>query len=361
VIGDASIVHAAFGCQGLTAWECRQLAAHLTARNDWDRAGILVDNKAHESPLAKSFPNIESLIAVKIPLDGRAGYVVVINKVIRNSRRLDDALAKATIPLLEKGMADAFHRGDAALLSSFSTLVAAQARTSHRHQDLKDLVVGLTRSLTAAIDAKDSYTAGHSERVARMAVELGKELSLPEEQLNDVYLAGLLHDIGKIGIRDDVLGKSGRLTEEERKHINEHVLIGHRILTGLTGIDHLLGGVRYHHEQYNGSGYPEGLVGERIPRLARIIAVADSFDAMSSHRPYRDGMPLEEVEAILRNGSGQQWDPVVIEAFLKCKDRMRDIRQTGIGDSLREALNGVIGHDHYKEDVSLNFAVKKST
>jgi HD-GYP domain-containing protein (c-di-GMP phosphodiesterase class II) len=258
----------------------------------------------------------------------------------------------------EKAAREEFQRNDSALLASFSTLVAAQARTSYRHQDLKDLVVGLTRALTAAIDAKDSYTAGHSERVARMSMELGKELGLPEEQLNDIYLAGLLHDIGKIGIRDEVLSKPGRLTDEERRHINEHVVIGHRILSGLTGIDHLLPGVLYHHEHFNGSGYPEGLTGDRIPRLARIIAVADSFDAMSSDRPYRVRMPPQQVENVLREGAGKQWDPVIIDAFIKCKDRLCDIRQRGIGDSLREALNGAMRQDQYKEDASLNFNMR---
>lgn len=359
VIGDTSTVHASLGGQGLSNWDCRQLAAHLTARNDWDRAGILIDNDTHDSPLAKSFPKIINLVAVKIPADGRAGYVVAINKKQRGARPADESVMKSRAEQFEKSAGEAFQRHDAVLLASFSTLVAAQSRTSHRHQDLKDLVVGLTRALTAAIDAKDSYTAGHSERVARMSVELGKELGLPEEQLNDIYLAGLLHDIGKIGIRDVVLGKSGRLTDSERMHINEHVVIGHRILSGLTGIDHLLPGILYHHEQYNGSGYPEGLVGERIPRLARIIAVADSFDAMSSDRPYRKGMPMEQVEQVLCNGAGSQWDPAIVDAFRKCKERLRDIRQRGIGDSLREALNGALRQEQYKEDVSLNFGMKK--
>jgi HD-GYP domain-containing protein (c-di-GMP phosphodiesterase class II) len=359
VIADASTVHTAPGITALSNWECRQLAAHLSARNDWDRLGILLDNKAHESPLAKSFPKIQSLIAVKIPTDiGRTGYVVAINKKSGSGPQVDDSGLKSKLEMPEKAAREEFQRNDSALLASFSTLVAAQARTSYRHQDLKDLVVGLTRALTAAIDAKDSYTAGHSERVARMSMELGKELGLPEEQLNDIYLAGLLHDIGKIGIRDEVLSKPGRLTDEERRHINEHVVIGHRILSGLTGIDHLLPGVLYHHEHFNGSGYPEGLTGDRIPRLARIIAVADSFDAMSSDRPYRVRMPPQQVENVLREGAGKQWDPVIIDAFIKCKDRLCDIRQRGIGDSLREALNGAMRQDQYKEDASLNFNMR---
>ena len=159
-----------------------------------------------------------------------------------------------------------FRRSDAALLMPFASLIGLHVRASQRYLHIKDLLVGLTRSLTAAIDAKDAYTYGHSERVARAAVELGRELGLQEDELSDIYLAGLLHDIGKIGIRDDVLTKRGPLTDEEFKHIQQHVVIGHRILADLHAIAHLLPGVLYHHERYDGGGYPEGLQGRRASR-----------------------------------------------------------------------------------------------
>lgn len=360
VIGDATAYVGPRGEQPLSPWDCQQLATLLADRTDWDRTGILIDNHADQSSLAKKFPRINGLTAVKIQAEGAVGYLIVINKIDRNARSIHEPPADVA-NVAVRGPVAAFQLSDAALLASFSTLIAAQTRTANRYQDVKNLIVGLTRSLTAAIDAKDAYTAGHSERVARMAVELGRELNLPEEQLNDIYLSGLLHDIGKIGIRDDVLGKNGVLTPEERQHINEHVVIGHRILAGLTGIDHILDGVLYHHEQYNGTGYPSQLAGDKIPQLARIIAVADSFDAMSSDRPYRPGMPLEKVERIFREGSGKQWDPAMVEAFLRCKEKLSEIRQRGIGESLREALDGAIRKETDKDDVSLNFAVRKSS
>ncbi|MDB5341527.1 MAG: hypothetical protein JWN70_7146 [Planctomycetaceae bacterium] len=360
VIGEATAVVSPNSGDSLSLWECQQLASLLADHTDWDQSGILIENSVAETVIGKKFPRISTLTAVKIQSETSSGYLIVINKIDRGVRLNPGT---ASTPSLESGRKSSgalFQLSDAALLASFSTLVAAQARTSHRHQDVKNLVVGLTRSLTAAIDAKDSYTAGHSERVARMAVELGKELNLPDEQLNDIYLAGLLHDVGKIGIRDDVLCKNGLLTNEERQHINEHVVIGHRILSGLTGIDQLLDGVLYHHEQFNGSGYPTGLSGEQIPYVARIIAVADSFDAMSSDRPYRAGMPLEKVESIFQQGSGKQWDPNVVNAFMRCKEKLSEIRQRGIGESLREALDNAIRKDSDKQDdASLNFAVKK--
>ncbi|MES2789072.1 MAG: HD-GYP domain-containing protein [Planctomycetota bacterium] len=359
VIGESLAMASPRSGNSLTLWECQQLAGMLSEHPNWDRAEILIDNNPANTEIGQKFPQIHGLAAVKIQSENESGYLIIINKVNRPSRPPSDSPSPSNPDQETKPAATPFQISDPALLASFSTLIAAQARTSNRYQDVKNLVVGLTRSLTAAIDAKDSYTAGHSERVARMAVELGKEMSLPEEQLNDIYLAGLLHDIGKIGIRDEVLCKDGVLTNEERQHINEHVVIGHRILSGLTGIDQLLDGVLYHHEQYNGTGYPTGLSGEQIPQLARIIAVADSFDAMSSDRPYREGMKLDKVQQIFEDGSGEQWDPNIVNAFLRCKQRMSEIRQRGIGESLREALDGAIRQDSEKDDASLNFAIKR--
>lgn len=357
--GDTNAVVVTRGVGGLSSWECRQLAGALGEHPDWDRTGVLIDNSGDWSSLGIKSPQFSNVMAVRTLIDGAKGYVIVLNKVSHSGSRggIDVESRSGNV---ETSCYETFQRSDAALLASFVTLMTAQARTSRRHQGLKDLVVGLTRSLTAAIDAKNAYTAGHSERVARMAVELGKEMGLPEEQLNDIYLAGLLHDIGKIGIRDDVLGKKERLTDDERDHINQHVVIGHRILSGLTAIEHLLGGVLYHHEQWDGKGYPEGLKEEEIPELARILAVADGFDAMSSDRPYRKGMSLERVEEIFRAGTGKQWDPVTMAAFWRCKDKLSEIRQIGIGDSLREALEGALRQGAPKDEGSLQFAMKKA-
>jgi HD-GYP domain-containing protein (c-di-GMP phosphodiesterase class II) len=222
--------------------------------------------------------------------------------------------------------------------------MSSQWRAANRYHDLKELLVGLTRSLTAAIDAKDRYTFGHSERVARVAIELGRELELQEEDLSDLYLAGLLHDIGKIGIRDAVLCKQGPLTPEEFDHIKQHPTIGYQILADLRSVRHILPGVLYHHERYDGKGYPHGLQGDSIPLLARILAVADSFDAMCSNRAYRSAMAPERVEQIFREGTGTQWDRRVVDALFRCKERLYSIRQRGVGDSLRHALDDALRH-----------------
>jgi HD-GYP domain-containing protein (c-di-GMP phosphodiesterase class II) len=143
--------------------------------------------------------------------------------------------------------------------------------------------------------------------------------------LNTIYLSGLLHDIGKIGIDDTVLRKPGKLTHEEYEHIKKHPELGYNILKDIRQIKDALPAVLYHHEAWDGGGYPDGLAGEDIPFLARILAVADAFDAMGSDRSYRKGMSDDRVDQILREGAGQQWDTRVVEAFFAIRDEMREI------------------------------------
>jgi putative nucleotidyltransferase with HDIG domain len=309
----------------LSASECRQLATVLERTSQGQKRGLVVCNAVQEASWGGRFPGIHHLLAVLVADTEPTGWMIAVNKVPAGP-----------------GEEAAFRRTDAALLAPFTSTLGLLLRASRRYRDLKELLVGLARSLTAAIDAKDAYTYGHSERVARIAVELAREMGLPADERSDVYLAGLLHDIGKIGIRDTVLGKREPLTEEEHAHVREHVTIGYKILADLLPIRHLLSGVLSHHERYDGRGYPEGLRGEDIPRLARILAVADSYDAMSTSRPYREALPAGQVEQILIEGAGSQWDRQVVDAFLRCRQRLSTIRQQGLGESLRFALDGAL-------------------
>ncbi len=222
-------------------------------------------------------------------------------------------------------------------------LLARRMLIGHRqqlqsHERLRESLFGLVRCLTAAIDAKDPYTWGHSERVARMAARLGQQIGLPPAVLSDLYLAGLLHDIGKIGIRDDVLQKPGRLTEDELAHIQTHPVIGDRLVAPLKQLQHLRPGVRGHHERWDGKGYPDRLAGEAIPLLARVLAVADSCDAMMAARPYRPALPPDEVGRVMRLGAGSQWDADVVAAFLGCRAELYAICESGTGDGMTAAV-----------------------
>jgi HD-GYP domain-containing protein (c-di-GMP phosphodiesterase class II) len=230
-----------------------------------------------------------------------------------------------------------------AKLAPVAALIASHRANARTYADLKDLLFGVVRALTAAIDAKDPYTSGHSERVARIAVRLGEELGLSPHRRGDLYLMGLLHDVGKIGIEDGVLKKTGPLTDSEFRLIQSHVEIGVNILADLKKLHHLLPGVRFHHESLDGSGYPSGLVGEEIPLEARILAVADAFDAMSSTRPYRRRLSPADVDARFREGSGRQWDPRVVDALFACRADLDRIRQKGLGESLNRVVDETLG------------------
>jgi HD-GYP domain-containing protein (c-di-GMP phosphodiesterase class II) len=171
-------------------------------------------------------------------------------------------------------------------------------------------------------------------------------LGLSANERGDLYLCGLLHDVGKIGVKDAVLQKPGPLTPEEFGEIRQHVRIGVQILSDLKKLHHLLPGVAHHHENYDGTGYPEGLAGEEIPRIARILAVADAFDAMSSTRPYRRRLAAEQIDRIFRDGSGSQWDPSIVDALFACRSQVERIRQKGLGDSVMQVVDDTVGRGH---------------
>ncbi|BBB32456.1 metal dependent phosphohydrolase [Thermotomaculum hydrothermale] len=181
----------------------------------------------------------------------------------------------------------------------------------------KRLFISTITALAAAIDAKDEYTRGHSERVTKISVIIGKYLGLNAIELERIKVAGLLHDIGKIGIDDKILRKPGILTAEEFEEMKKHPVIGYNILAPIKELKEINKGVKYHHEKWDGSGYPEGLKGEQIPLIARIIAVADTFDAMTSRRPYQDPMDPEFVRDKIMDFAGIRYDRRVVAAFVK--------------------------------------------
>jgi HD-GYP domain-containing protein (c-di-GMP phosphodiesterase class II) len=184
--------------------------------------------------------------------------------------------------------------------------------------EIRDMFTQTVRSLAGAIDAKDPFTAGHSERVQLIAKDLGQELRCTDAQLEALEWGGLLHDVGKIGIPDAILLKTGALDKEERMVMNAHPVKGEEILRPVEKLAPELPIIRHHHEWFNGSGYPDRLVGAQIPRLARIMHVADSFEAMTAARPYRL-TPLTQKQALdeLHKFSGIQFDPEVVAAFDK--------------------------------------------
>jgi len=182
---------------------------------------------------------------------------------------------------------------------------------------LEQLDLGTLTALARAIDAKSAWTAGHSERVTSLALKMGHAMGLPAKSLEIMHRGGLLHDIGKIGTPPNVLDKPGKLEPEEMQIMEDHVKIGVRILEPIPCFREALPMVAQHHEWFDGSGYPAGLAGENISLHARILAVADCYDAIVSNRPYRNGLPQHHALEILKQRSGTQFDPLVIEVFMR--------------------------------------------
>jgi len=229
----------------------------------------------------------------------------------------------------QKRSKKAFKREEIDFFIALANDVAMALKNAFLFEDLqleiernRRLFFETTRALSAAIDAKDHYTRGHTARVTQYSIAIARKMMEQEfehwdqEFLERLHIAGLLHDIGKIGVPEAILNKKGSLTPEERLKINEHTLIGAMILAPIKDLDNAIVGVKYHHERYDGKGYPEGLRGEEIPLVAAIISVADSYDAMTTDRPYRRSMTRDQAAMELERCSGTQFNPKVVRAAM---------------------------------------------
>jgi len=206
---------------------------------------------------------------------------------------------------------------DTKTLDSIAGIFSSFIENSRLFEEQRLAFIGTVRALSGAIDAKDRYTRGHSDRVAMLSQQLALAAGYSTEQAERVRLCGILHDVGKIGVPEAVLCKNGRLTDEEFDLIKLHPEIGADLLKDLTSLEDILPGVLHHHERWDGNGYPGGLGGEDIPELGRILALADTFDAMSSNRAYRSAMPREKVLGEIEKCSGTQFEPRLAELFLE--------------------------------------------
>jgi putative nucleotidyltransferase with HDIG domain len=274
---------------------------------------VLLDSEV-DSPFKYEWrDSVRSIIAV--PLYSTEKSDPVLATSARNGSHIMGLMV--AINRIDK---DDFDSTDVKLFNSVANGCAVFIENGRLFKDLEELFIGSLKALTRSIDAKDKYTRGHSERVAFIARWIAEKLNdqqpLEEEQLHKVYLAGLLHDIGKIGIDEVVLRKQGKLTEKEMECIKKHPSIGAGILREIKQMREIVPGVLYHHERVDGKGYPNGLVGDEIPLIGKIIGLADSFDAITSKRTYRGARNVEQAIEEIKRGLGTQFDEKIGTSFI---------------------------------------------
>jgi len=277
------------------------------------------DSPLGQGPTGRAIKSREPVLQNNITTDPR--YAPWRDSAVKRGYR-----SSAAFPVIEEDEVagvlnvytayDEFPDKDIGFLQSFANLCASYIKNSELVASLQELFLGTVNALSETISAKSQWTGNHLDRVTNYAVDIGKEMGLNEKDLKDLNLASLLHDIGKIGTYEAILNKPAKLTSDEFNLIKLHAGKGAEMLSTIRQLKEIVPSIKYHHERYDGKGYPEGLKGEEIPVLARILCVADAVDSMLADRPYRKGLTMREIVEELRKGSGTQFDPLVIKAFL---------------------------------------------
>ncbi|HET7711551.1 MAG TPA: HD domain-containing phosphohydrolase [Thermoanaerobaculia bacterium] len=292
-------------------------------RPDW---GVVV-----QKPERRAFASVRQMVRATVEWGGIAIVLAIVAATLFSSgiARPIRVLARRSREIAEGNYHQRVelktHNEIGELAYNFNIMSSAIEQSieqlKHAAQENHMLFINSVRMLAAAIDAKDPYTRGHSERVARYSMAIGKNLDLPEQELRNLRISALLHDVGKIGIDDRILRKPGALSEDEFEVMKQHPAKGAAIMSGVAQLIDIVPGMKYHHEKWSGGGYPEGLEGEQIPMQARIVSIADTFDAMTTNRPYQKAMELNYVVEKIKSFAGTRFDPRVVDAFAQAVKR----------------------------------------
>jgi HD-GYP domain-containing protein (c-di-GMP phosphodiesterase class II) len=292
-------------------------------RPDW---GVVV-----QKPEERAFASVDKMIRATIEWGAIAlalaivGSLLFASGIARPIRALADRSREIAAGNYAERVEVKTHNEIGDLADNFNVMSGAIERAVEQlkkaAQENHLLFINSVRMLAAAIDAKDPYTRGHSERVARYSIAIGKNLGLPEKEMRNLRISALLHDVGKIGIDDRILRKPGALSEDEFEVMKGHPVKGAAIMSGVAQLIDIIPGMKYHHEKWGGGGYPDSLEGEAIPMQARIVAIADTFDAMTTNRPYQKAMELNYVVDKIKSFAGTRFDPRVVDAFVQAVGR----------------------------------------
>lgn len=277
-----------------------------------------------------------------------AAYAPLGQPIMTHPVTVDDHVIGLLLAGDKRGSDNLVSSVDMKLLGATASHMAIFLENATLYADLNSMFLGTLEALTASIDAKDRYTCGHSRRVALLTRQLATAIGLDQNTVERMHIAGLVHDVGKIGVPEHVLLKPGRLTDEEFEWIRKHPEMGYRILKDIPQLNDILPGVLHHHERWDGRGYPHNLAGEAIPLVARLIALADSFDAMSSTRTYRPAMQREQVLQEFHDCAGKQFDPTLVDHFVNLDfteydRRVQEDQALEGSDSYVSAVNALKG------------------
>jgi HD-GYP domain-containing protein (c-di-GMP phosphodiesterase class II) len=297
----------------------------MLSNDDSDAFEVITHNG--KETYSEEMARLQEGVAVSVMETGKAEIINDIKSDSRYASNMDDLISVMFAPLKVKdksiGVVKLGSRSrmeysaeDLKLFTSLASQTAVAIENARLYENLKDAFIATVHTLAETIEKRDPYTGGHTKRVMQYSLAIGRASGLSDDEMRRLELAAVLHDIGKIGVRDSVLLKNGRLTDEEFEEIKKHTIYGEEILNHIKHFKNAIAGVKYHHERYDGRGYPDGVKGEDIDITARIIAIADTFDAMTTDRPYRKGLSLETAFEELKRCSGTQFDPELVNAFL---------------------------------------------
>jgi putative nucleotidyltransferase with HDIG domain len=328
---------------GLSVEEiCQHIAKDVLKTLQVKNVAVFLVDEMSEEIILQAFEGKDKSSVSKLRLhkdEGIAGIIISQKKpvIIEDVKKAPQLLREITYPVAtllgvpmliknkvigaivasDKISGEPFRSYDLKLLIAVATEAALAIENSRLRQRLNELFMNTVEALASAIDQKSPWTAGHSHRVTEIAQAIGHELGLDQESLQKLKIASLLHDIGKLGIPEEVLDQPGRLKASMFANIRAHPVKGADIIKHIKPLADILPAIRHHHERYDGKGYPDGLADDEIPLAARIISVADAFDAMTTDRPYRKAMSIEKAATQLLMDKNKQWDEKIVKALLK--------------------------------------------
>lgn len=290
---------------------------HITQFNNNSSHYKLISTDKIKKGVLNNSSNEQIIIYLPIKEHGKNIGIFQVYRSFETSRKTINTGIRNVVTILSIGLLILYFFLAKTIYNSSNKLFRQKQEISTSYQKLNNMYKSMIQTITKAVDARDKYTSGHSQRVAEYTVDFAKYLALDDETIDHLEIAALLHDIGKLGVPESIINKPGNLTKKEFDLIKEHPNIGKKILEDINELEKILDAIKFHHERYDGTGYPTGIKGKQIPYIARIITITDAYDAMTSNRPYRNFLSHKKAINEIKKHVGTQFDPQLSKAFLE--------------------------------------------